>query len=331
MLALSLPFVTVTRPFTYEHSLVSMVNVLMRSGQLFLGIVVLGFAIFLPVIKLLYLVLLATLPLRDIGRSAGQLRALEWLGKWSLQDVLVLSLTIPLIRSQTAYAATFADGVYFFAAAVLLMMLGYTWLRSEVSASRARMLAARVAYSSTTRSLAFGLVIGLAAVLLALGAMLPAIRFTGSYAGTSQHSIVTVIWALYTRGEFFLCSVIFTLALLLPSVKLFYLLAVILARHLPYALRAKTILVMEWLGRHSTADVAVLALMSFYLNASGYSAAPVLPGAYLFAASALVTMLAYGWINAAAPAAVPQRSSLQARLAGLASSPPAQRRERAGG
>jgi paraquat-inducible protein A len=44
-------------------------------------------------------------------------------------------------------------------------------------------------------------------------------------------------------------------------------------------------------------DVMVLALMIFYVNSSGYTEATVLPGVYFFAASAIITMLAYGWAN----------------------------------
>ena len=60
---------------------------------------------------------------------------------------------------------------------------------------------------------------------------------------------------------------------------------------------------MEWLGRYSMTDVMVLALMIFYMNASGYTEASVLPGVYFFAASALMTMFAYGWANSVGPAA----------------------------
>ena len=61
--------------------------------------------------------------------------------------------------------------------------------------------------------------------------------------------------------------------------------------------RAKSISTMEWLGRYSMTDVMVLALMIFYVNSSGYTEASVLPGVYFFAASVLITMLAYGWAN----------------------------------
>ena len=89
------------------------------------------FSIFLPVLKLLYLLLLSMLPQRELSRLARQLRALEWLGKWSMHDVLVLSLSIFFIKSQGVYDAQSLTGVYFFAAAVLLMILAYAWLRSD--------------------------------------------------------------------------------------------------------------------------------------------------------------------------------------------------------
>ena len=70
---------------------------------------------------------------------------------------------------------------------------------------------------------------------------------------------------------------------------------------MPADFRKKSIATMEWVGRYSMTDVMVLALMIFYVNSSGYTEARVLPGVYFFAASALMTMLAYGWANAEPP------------------------------
>ena len=83
--------------------------------------------------------------------------------------------------------------------------------------------------------------------------------------------------------------------------KLFYLLTLVTSPDMPHEFRAKSISAMEWLGRYSMTDVMVLALMIFYINASGYSEASVLPGIYFFAASALMTMFAYGWANSVGP------------------------------
>ncbi len=121
------------------------------------------------------------------------------------------------------------------------------------------------------------------------------------YVWSNQHSVATIIWALYTKEEFLLCFVIFMVSIFFPFMKLFYLLTLVTSPHLPRDFRAKSITPMEWLGRYSMTDVMVLALMIFYINASGYSEATVLPGIYFFAASALMTMLAYGWANSLGP------------------------------
>src|SRR6476659_4277994 len=136
-LGVSLPIIKLTKFvfFTYEHSLISTVNALIRSGQLFLGITVLVFSIVLPVTKLLYLLLLSTLPQRGLRRLSRQLRALEWLGKWSMHDVWVMALSIFINKCQGGYDAKNLNGVYFFTAPVLFMILAYASLRDDATAS----------------------------------------------------------------------------------------------------------------------------------------------------------------------------------------------------
>ena len=202
-LGVSLPIIKLTKFvfFTYEHSLISTVNALIRSGQLFLGLTVLVFSIVLPITKLLYLLLLSTLPQRELRRLPRQLRALEWLGKWSMHDVLVLSLSIFFIKSQGVYDAKSLNGVYFFTAAVVFMILAYAWLRNDATARKpaARGPEGQAAAPSTLRNFVFSFLIILATVFFALGVMLPAIRFTTVFVWTNQHSIATIIWALYAE------------------------------------------------------------------------------------------------------------------------------------
>ncbi len=324
-LGVSLPIIKLTKFvfFTYEHSLISTVNALIRSGQIFLGITVLIFSIALPILKLLYLLLLSTLPKHELQRLSRQLRALEWIGKWSMHDVLVLSLSIFFIKSQGVYDAKSLNGVYFFTAAVLFMILAYAWLRRDVATSEASagpVVPIRGPQPpSTLRTFTFSFVIILATVFFALGVMLPAIRFTTVFVWTNQHSIATIIWALYKNEEFFLCFVIFMFSIFFPFLKLFYLLTLVTSPDMPAEFRDKSISAMEWLGRYSMTDVMVLALMIFYINASGYTEASVLPGIYFFAASTIMTMLAYGWANSVTPGVRQAKgpTSLQARLAEL--------------
>ncbi len=347
-LGITLPIIKLTKYvfWSIEHSLLSTVQVLIRDGQIFLGVTVLVFSIVFPVVKLLYLLLCSTLPQDDLVRMRPQLRALEWLGKWSMHDVLVLALTIFFIKSQGLYDAASLLGVYFFTAGVLLMILAYAWLRAdegrpEMTSTQPRLsgpdapampmpmtksvqmprpMTAGGPMSTggpvrvdmpmpaglpekpprrrwPLRNFVLSFFIILATVFFALGVILPVVRFTTVFVWKNEHSIATIIWALYSNQEYFLCAVLFVFSILFPFLKLFYLLTLLTSPDLPADFREKSIATMEWLGRYSMTDVMVLALMIFYVNSSGYTDARVLPGAYYFAASALITMLAYGWAH----------------------------------
>jgi paraquat-inducible protein A len=295
-LGISLPIIRLTRYvfWTTEHSLISAVRVLIRDGQNFLGLTVLVFSIGLPALKLVYLLLLSTLSAAEMTRQGRRLKALEWLGKWSMHDVLVLALTIFFIKSQGVYDAASLNGVYFFTAAVVLMMLAYAWLRIDAPAAVPPLPAGG---ASGFRNFILSFFIILATVFFALGIILPVIRFTTVYVWANEHSIATIIYALYRNEEYFLCSVLFAVSIFFPFLKLFYLLTLVTSPDLSPEFRSRSISTMEWIGRYSMTDVMVLALMIFYVNSSGYTEASVLPGVYFFAASALMTMLAYGWAN----------------------------------
>jgi paraquat-inducible protein A len=300
-LGISLPIIRLTKYvfWTTEHSLLSTVQVLIEDGQTFLGGTVLIFSIVLPVLKLLYLLLVSTLPAVEITRQQRRLKALEWLGKWSMHDVLVLSLTIFFIKAQGFYDAASLSGVYFFTAAVVLMILSYAWLRTEGLAAMREPVTqtAMTRPLSPFRNFVLSFLIILATVFFALGIILPVIRFTTIYVWTNEHSIATIIWALFENEEYFLTVVLFLFSIFFPFLKLFYLLTLVTSPDIPPEFRKKSISTMEWLGRYSMTDVMVLALMIFYVNSSGYTEATVLPGVYFFAASAIITMLAYGWAN----------------------------------
>src|SRR5581483_2466011 len=236
--------------------------------------VCLALGVSMPIIKLTKFVfftyehsLISTLPQRELKRLSRQLRALEWLGKWSMHDVLVLSLSIFFIKSQGVYDARILNGVYFFTAAVVFMILSYAWLRTDAGAGEPTPAAVRKPQQapSTLRNFAFSFLIILATVFFALGVMLPAIRFTTVFVWTNQHSVATIIWALWQNEEFFLCFVIFMFSIFFPFLKLFYLLTLVTSPDMPAEFRSRSISAMEWLGRYSMTDVMVLALMIFYI------------------------------------------------------------------
>jgi paraquat-inducible protein A len=318
-LGISLPIIKLTKFvfFTYEHSLLSTVQSLLTSGQHLLGLTVLLFSIVLPVLKLFYLLLLATLPISELRRWKRQLHALEWLGKWSMHDVLVLSLTIFFIKSQGVYDARSLNGIYFFTAAVLFMILAYAWLKADVE-GEGRVDAVKILdqapppRSAPLRNFILSFLIILATVFFALGIILPAVRFTTAYVWKNEHSIASILWALYQNDELFLCIVIGVFSIVFPFFKLLYLLTLLTSPDMSHEFRVRSMAAMEWLGRYSMTDVMVLALIIFYFNASGYTAAQPLSGIYFFMASTLMTMFAYGWANSFAPRPKANRPTLVA-------------------
>ena len=60
-----------------------------------------------------------------------------------MHDVLVLALTIFFIKSQGVYDAASLYGVYFFTAAVLLMILSYAWLSAPTACASGQPSAVR--------------------------------------------------------------------------------------------------------------------------------------------------------------------------------------------
>ncbi len=323
-LGVSLPSIKLTKFyfFSTEFSLISTVWTLIQRNQIFLGAIVFVFSILLPVFKILYLIILTTMPMDVLQRQYRRLRALEWLGKWSMHDVLVLALMIFFLKSSGIYDARSLSGVYFFTAAVVFMILAYAWLNvfafAPMRAEHARAERARpmvgVGGRSPVRNFLLALFILTAAICFALGVILPSIRFTTIYVWTNEHSVATIIYALYRTNEYFLAAVIVIFSVVFPFLKLLYLLTLCLSPNVSSDFREKSFSTMEWLGRYSMTDVMVLALMIFYMNSSGYTEARVLPGVYFFAAAALMTMFAYGWANSPPSAQIqPPRPSSPVR------------------
>ena len=269
-LGITLPILKLTKFmfWTSEYSLMTTVEVLIRQGQTFLGLVVLVFSIIFPIVKLLYLMLVSTLPAAELRRHSKRLRAIEWIGKWSMHDVLVLALTIFFLKSQGVYDAASLPAVYLFTAAVVLMILSYAWLKTDV-ASVGMVAREDPKPLSAVRNFLLSFLIILATVFFALGIILPVIRFTTVYVWTNEHSIATIIWALYESNEYFLCAVVFAVSIFFPFLKLFYLLTLVTSPDLSPEFRRRSFSTMEWLGRYSMTDVMVLALMIFYVNSSG--------------------------------------------------------------
>ena len=300
------PIIKLTQLFVFSdtHSLATAVLALYYDGEWFLASIVLTFSMLMPTAKLLYLLALGSLSPEHLRQRHGWLKRLEWFGKWSMHDVLILSLSIVYLRAEGISQAVSMPGVRWFAAAVILIMLAYGWLKREArdggdAAVRARMaLPPRLEparQASEPVRFFLGLLTLAAAATLVLGVTLPAIQLTKLYLWTDRHSILSAIEALYIDQEYFLAGLIGLFSIVIPGCKLLYLLVVLTFAAPRPADRERALERLESFGKWSMMDVLVLALMVFYINASSLADASALPGIYCYAASVFLTMLAYNF------------------------------------
>ena len=121
---LSLPLFHVTQMVFWKgsYSVITSIQELFKQKEYFLGGIILLFSVVFPITKLLSLFVLWTAKLSDPKRLAG-LRWLEFLGKWSMLDVLILALTIVAVKLKSLATVRPQEGVYVFSVAILLSMI----------------------------------------------------------------------------------------------------------------------------------------------------------------------------------------------------------------
>jgi paraquat-inducible protein A len=139
VLGLTLPVIQLTRLYfwTDTHSILSVLSALYATGEFFLAGVIFVFSIVFPAFKLLYITAAGTLVSAGPARRSRWFKRIEWLGKWSMLDVLVLALLVFYAKVTALADAVALPGIYFFAASVILTMTAYGLLvRGEVQPER---------------------------------------------------------------------------------------------------------------------------------------------------------------------------------------------------
>lgn len=124
LIALSLPLMTVEKMVFWknDYSVITGVHGLWEQGQYALAVILFFFSIVFPVFKLAMLAVIWTVRLAERKRQA----VLHWLGilgKWSMLDVFVVAILIVLVKLGPLAKVRPQQGVYWFAAAILLSMI----------------------------------------------------------------------------------------------------------------------------------------------------------------------------------------------------------------
>ena len=104
-------------------SIASGVVGLLQEGRFLLFVLVGGFSIALPVLKLAVLVRILRADLHDSIRLGNYVRWMHAYGKWSMLDVFVVAILVVSVKLGALVSVQLHYGLYVFAAAVLLIML----------------------------------------------------------------------------------------------------------------------------------------------------------------------------------------------------------------
>ena len=97
--AILLPILEIEK-FGHHHttSLLGGTLDLLRHGNWFVGLIVLLFSILLPLLKLGALLELSYIGITHRRHRAWTYRLVEWTGRWSMMDVLLLALLVALVK-----------------------------------------------------------------------------------------------------------------------------------------------------------------------------------------------------------------------------------------
>ncbi len=96
---------------------------LIAQGELFVGLVVLVFSILLPLVKLLALIELSYSAIARQRHRAWTYRLVEWTGRWSMMDVLLLALIVALVKLGDLVAFQLGPAVVAFVLCVVMSMI----------------------------------------------------------------------------------------------------------------------------------------------------------------------------------------------------------------
>ena len=95
---------------------------LLREGQIFLFLVISGFSVVLPILKLMVLYRLVS---KDDAAKEKLKKLLHWMhlyGKWSMLDVFVVAVLVVAVKLGAIADVEMRFGLYAFAASILLTM-----------------------------------------------------------------------------------------------------------------------------------------------------------------------------------------------------------------
>ena len=123
IIGLTLPILTVRKLWdSNTYSIITGVQNLWQEKYYVLAVVIFTFSIIFPIAKLISLSAVWFIRLKDEQRK-NLVYCMEIFGKWSMLDVFVTAIFIVWVKLGALASAKAENGIYFFAASVLLTMI----------------------------------------------------------------------------------------------------------------------------------------------------------------------------------------------------------------
>ena len=118
------PIITLSKFVLIENtfSVVSGTLELLLEGQIFLFLIIAGFSVVLPILKLAVLYRIVSKSEAMKGSVRKQLHWMHLYGKWSMLDVFVVAVLVVAVKLGAIADVDMRYGLYAFAASVLLTM-----------------------------------------------------------------------------------------------------------------------------------------------------------------------------------------------------------------
>ncbi len=131
------------------------------------------------------------------------------------------------------------------------------------------------------------LLVVLSPFFLALGIVLPLVRFESFYFFSQTPSLLGILWTLWDEGNYVLCLLVGLFSIVFPLVKMLAT-ATLLYGVVPGTQRSKAISrLLPLLSKWSMMDVMLVALLIFAAKTSGVASAFTQPGLWFYTASAI--------------------------------------------
>lgn len=119
------PMITIRKFIYIRHSFSMLAGLyeLLKNGQIILFLVVSGFSILLPILKILVLFRLLTTGAENRESLERYLHLMHEYGRWAMLDVLVVAVMVVAVKLGAIVSVQVHEGFYLFGVSVLLIMV----------------------------------------------------------------------------------------------------------------------------------------------------------------------------------------------------------------